>query len=483
MSVWVGNTSYKHGKMLWQKEQLRDSEAYTELWNTIPRNYLRRHIDTNSTSGKPRKSDKKSQKFRKISFDCMKRRNYSLAIEWLNKSICYAPSDSNGAHISYAHRSECFYHLKAYSACVKDIEMAKNGSSMNVAMLAELNQRERSCQSLLEQLQPNQTIKPSNLIYNNYNSDQLEFTTSASTLRPNRDINVGETMCVEEPFCSVLVNQVYSRCATCFQSQLNLMPCGRCTKAMFCSVHCQTFGIHEKCCSVIWASQPTGNQMLILCTVLVVFELFPSLAHLIDTIETFNLDVNLAPMQCNRMTLKYRQFFEACHRDEYTCNDFVRSIVNSLPIFYAIVKHRTHGRQFESEESQRFLIHLIAHHWQFIEKNLHTTLHAPSNPINLKSMRVRTTPYAKAVCFTKLTLKHSCVPNVQPINVGTNVIYKAIRPINTDEHLSISYVVLLAYFFAVLRIATQITKLPFFISDIAMYYMTDHGLVSSAFAC
>lgn len=426
--------------MLWHKERIRNSETYIDLWQIVPRNYLRLQIDTNSTSANPRKSEKRSRKFRKIGLDCMAKAYYTLAIEWMNKSICYARLDSNSANISYVHRSECFYQLKAYAACVKDIEMVKNDPSIDF-MLADLYQRERTCNSMLGR-QRNQNIQQNDIIFNiNYN-DQLEFTTDASTLRPNRGIEVGETVCVDEPFCAVLVDQVFARCATCFRSELNLIPCGRCTKAMFCSVHCQAVGIHEKCCTVIWPSKPTGNQMLVLCTLLIVFELFPSLEHLINTIETFNSGTNLEPIRCNRMTMKYRQFFEACHRTEYTCNDFVRSIVNSLPIFYAIVKHRVLGRQFKSNKSQRFLIHLIAHHWQFIEKNLHTTLHAPSNEIKLKSALVRTHPYAKAVCLTKLALKHSCVPNVQPINVGTNVIYKAIRPINTDEHLTISYVLL-----------------------------------------
>lgn len=426
--------------MLWHKEPVKNSNIpeYVDLWRRLPRNYMRRHVDLDAKSGNPKKSDKKSTNYRKIGFHCMERANYKLAIEFFNKSICFAKTDSNSANISYGYRSRCFFKLREFVASVKDIELAKDGNYPDL-LLADLNKHERACKTLLEQMQPSEMVQRNDLIYSKNGTDQLEFNTFGSNIRPNREIKVGETVCVDEPLCAVLVDQFYKRCSTCLQIRLNLIPCRICVKAMFCSDECRISGIHKKCCTVIWKGKPTGDQMLLLCTLLIVLDLFPSLDDLINIIETFNAATNVTPMRSNLMTMKYRQFFEACKREHYAASDFIKSVVNSLPVFWAIVKHRVYGEQFQSDKSKHFLIHLIAHHWQFIARNLHTTFRAPGTPINLEIMQ--TDPYAKVICLMKLAMKHSCVPNVYPIAVDKNVIYKAIRPIKTNEFIGISYVI------------------------------------------
>lgn len=423
--------------MLWNKDQTKNSDQYTDLRLAIPRNYIKRYVDIDKPSGNPRKSHKKSKKFRKIALDFMDLHNYPLAIEWLNKSICNAKCDTNSAQISYGHRSKCLYQLGQYAACLKDIELAKSSNYPDV-MLAELNVLERECRTMLGQLRLSRAVQRNDTVYNRNYSDRLEFSVVEATLRPKRAVAVGETVSVDEPFVAVLVDEPYARCSTCFRPEYNLLPCDRCAKAMFCSAECQSTGLHKWFCTVIWPTRPTGDQMLVLCTVLAALKLYPTHEQLVQAVETFNLDTTVKPARSAVTALKYRRFFEACRRERFTCTDFMASIVNSLPIFQAIVKHRVYGQRFQSNESQRFLIHLIAHHWQFIAMNLHTTLRASGDTNNLWNME--TTAYAKAVCFAKLAMKHSCMPSIHPIVVGKNVVYKAIRPIDANAPLSISYV-------------------------------------------
>lgn len=424
--------------MLWNKDQSKNSDQYTDLRLAIPRNYIKRYIDVDKPAGNPRKSHKKSIKFRKIGLDCMNRRNYQLAIEWLNKSICNAKCDSNSAQISYGHRSKCLFRLGKYAACLKDIDLCRNGNCPDI-MMAELNALEHECKSMLEQLRPDRIVQQNDIVYNCNYSDQLEFGVVEATLRPTRAVAVGETVSVDEPFVAVLVDEEYARCSTCFRPEYNLLPCDRCAKAMFCGAQCQASGFHKWFCTVIWPTKATGDQMLALCTVLAALKLYPTLDVLVQAVGAFNEGATLAPARSGVMALKHRRFFEASRRERPTCmSDFMASIVNSLPIFQAIVRHAVHGQRFRSEASRRFLIHLIAHHWQFIAMNLHTTLRAPGDALDLTSMP--TTAYAKAVCFAKLSMRHSCVPNVHPVVVGTRVVYKVIRPIDANSPLSISYV-------------------------------------------
>jgi hypothetical protein len=56
----------------------------------------------------------------------------------------------------------------------------------------------------------------------------------------NRDIQVGEFICVENPIVSrILPEYSGSNCSNCFRSMKAPLPCRTCTKVMFCSYKCR----------------------------------------------------------------------------------------------------------------------------------------------------------------------------------------------------------------------------------------------------
>lgn len=199
------------------------------------------------------KNNKKSEEFREIGnnhFSTGTNAAFLDALKWYNKSICYAEEDSEHISIGYANRSAVYFELKLYDECIKNIEMAKGVVGFPKRLSERLQKRENSCKELMKKIKPGDSPIELKLSFPPHKTvpfiiDCLELRKDAQYGRyviTNRDLDVGQIIAIEEPFCTSLSNKVqYERCENCcLEQSRNLILCIECTAVMFCSELCRT---------------------------------------------------------------------------------------------------------------------------------------------------------------------------------------------------------------------------------------------------
>lgn len=90
---------------------------------------------------------------------------------------------------------------------------------------------------------------------------------------------------------------------------------------------------------------------------------------------------------------------------------------------------------FQSKKHRRFLMHLIGHHLQI---NLRQAYSA-SKPIEDDDGRVHLRKLYSQVGLLLGFIKHSCSPNVFPIDRDGDTVFAVVRPIQAGEELFINY--------------------------------------------
>lgn len=207
---------------------------------------------------RPEKSNQKSLDARNLGNFHFKERNYVEALKYYNKSLCFAPIDSENLAIAYANRSAVYANTGFYKFGLENIECALKGNYPQ-KIIEKLNQRKKEC---LEKM------KKSVDSYQKLTKEKSEIRLSgkshqrvsgmheglgiASSIKFGRHIvakqsfKPGDVIIVEKPFVKSLLSvdvidgSQYKRCANCLKSEFfNVFPCDFCTKAMFCSEKCR----------------------------------------------------------------------------------------------------------------------------------------------------------------------------------------------------------------------------------------------------
>nr|XP_023012674.1 SET and MYND domain-containing protein 4-like isoform X1 [Leptinotarsa decemlineata] len=191
------------------------------------------------------KSNTISNILRKKGNDFFSEGNYAMALECFTKSILNAENSSESLVLAYQDRAVLLFRKKYYFECKQDTERA-----------LQVDCSTRSQESLIN-LQKEATKYKSHNTYFSKPIPQLSNENSLCSSATDfieikkdelvgryfvaaKDINVGEILIVEKSFAhTTFPESQYLHCHECLGICYNLMPCPKCTKALFCSEFCR----------------------------------------------------------------------------------------------------------------------------------------------------------------------------------------------------------------------------------------------------
>lgn len=349
-----------------------------------------------------------------------------------NKSLCYAELGSESMSIAYANRANCFFRLNKFDECLVDIELAKK-SNYPERLMSKLDQRKAAC--LVEQSKtvklnakvPKLSYPPKVTIP--HMADCLEIRQNDEFGRhivAKCDIPVGKTVLIEPFFSGIEIGYEYNRCVQCPLAQLNLLPCDKCTTAMFCSTDCSEHGrtCHDTMeCGYNLFNDGGHMTQLIAPTIYLALEACGSVEKLMVFVGLVRSQGACIPTTMIEPMERYRAFLQFSFG--YLSEDFANILSEADCSYRLFVDLPKIARLFDTIAKQRFLQHLIVEHIMIVRKieNRNVVKHSFS--------------------LTSALFNHQCTPNVFILSLRGKTVCVTNRPIRSGEQLFVAYVPML----------------------------------------
>lgn len=361
--------------MLWQKESKKSNALYVDISKMNEdlmedeEYFLKAMAVTSNDESLPKKNDAVSLQKRQQGNALFTNRKWVEAIEKYNEGLCYAKPGSQTVSLAYANRSAVFFHLKQFDRCLKDIELAKK-SGYPADLRQKLDKRKADCLKLIDE--GAQCVDTT--VGLSYDANRT-FPCLANVLQIEKDANgkckviakedidVGKTILLEKSFLSCLFNRFGSKCSICLRAHVNLVPCKKCTIAMFCSTECQGNPLHKYECGVKLCDNELMSRIAMkdLRVLLLAINIFRSADDLMKFVEeTRKSGTDDLPLTLVDDRSKYRAFLK-----QKTCVDCIKPEdlpFSILPIYQGAMKIPDVKSKFHSIKHRRFLMHLVAHH-------------------------------------------------------------------------------------------------------------------------
>lgn len=354
---------------------------------------------------------------------------WKLSIEFYTKSLIFAEVDTENVSLAYANRSVCFFHLKMYAKCLIDIEYAKKANYPE-KLMPKLDKRKADCIRLM---QTQIEIKP---MYENpaldFPADE-NFPCMANVVKIKRncefgrlleakcDIDVGQTVLVEETFVAIGTGEMPAFCFTCLKRNQCFISCSQCTDAVFCSEDClNRNNIHKMSCGASF-HRMSMDMRLSLLSLLVAINTIPNVKDLMDFVEdNLKLDPYAVPTSVLDSRARYAIFLKL---------NRIKTPLNTLrayQIYTSLLAIPSINAVFDSSRKLRFLMHLVVHHMVVHKSNGFNDVVGSQFDI------------ASVACVLSL-VNHSCAPNLFNFAVNNQEVCVTVRPIKKGEQLSIAY--------------------------------------------
>lgn len=391
----------------------------------------------------PVKSNVVSLGFRITGNEKFKGKEWRSAMEYYNQSILFAEDNSENMGIAYANRSACFSHMRKYSHCLKDIELARNNNYPE-RLKQKLDDREAECVDKLsdenndrKEMEPTLSFEPDEKFP--CMANVLEIKTnykSARYVAAKCDIDVGQTVLAEVGFVYVFDANDRTLCLTCMRHMQNFIPCPKCTDAMFCDENClQSNAIHQIACGAAFYRIP-GNVRYCAESVLFAINAFKSVEHLMEFVQDqLTLPKTDMPKHCsNAMQMQYGLFLklDRMKHDMDRYQNILKYITYTLLMAIPTLKEK-----FTTKKKQRFLMHLIWQHKNIMDRSAFVQSLADTDP-NF-SMDGDGDSKIIATCNVYGFFNHSCIPNLFNDFVGNKQILITTRPVKKGEPLYVCY--------------------------------------------
>lgn len=414
---------------LWKKAS-NESVEYVDLFENSP---TKMPVNVKRAT---EKSNTIANKHREAGNLLFGQKQWLNAIEEYNKSLCYAEVGSEPISLAYANRGNCFKRLGKYDECLADIELAKK-SKYPERLMPKLVQRKADC---LKMKSSDTKVGPTTATLSYAPKTTVPGMADCVEIHHNAeygrhcvakcDIPVGKTILVESSFVAITKRAEISHCATCQVANSNVMPCDKCTLAMFCSVECVECGraYHDMECGYLF------NDGILDCapqfvarTIFMAIVACGSVDELMAFVESVRGEVAGIPTSLIEPKGRYRAFLQL---KLGVYSEYERAAVR-LQADYAyryIVAMPTMADLFDTLVKQRFLMHLMLMHLILLGKNSSSGIKYDVNHVT-----------SLGLVFS--LFNHQCTPNLMNAGTGDKEVCITIRPIKKGEQLFITYVV------------------------------------------
>lgn len=440
---------------LWKKEVNAPVALYIDLFESVQaEDKLAENEWENASSYQSFKDNQHSTELRMKGNMKLRLGLYTQALEFYTKSLSFAEIGSVNVGLAFACRSACFFEMQMYEKTLIDIEYAENSKLMD-RLMSQLEERKRLCLEFLSMIDqcgiskskflseypskyPDLSAKNlENQLKRNGHSDfsvDLNFPCMSDVveIKQNQqfgrqliakcDIPCGQTVVIEKDFVSVKSDSGLS-CATCFQENVNFIACSKCPNVIYCSQNCLNQNLTHKWECGTFFSQLHHKFRFQMQSILMALEIFPNVDKLMDFIQVvLHEDCVKIPASLHNLKSKYH-FFLKLEQSSVICTKYLPKIYKIYEYLMLLPKVRA---LFDSQEKNRFLMHLVVHHFLVLKNN------------SIASGK----PWSVVSVFNVLSMmNHSCAPNVYHPRIGTGQHCVTIRPVKQGEQLFISYLV------------------------------------------
>ncbi|XP_037049522.1 SET domain-containing protein DDB_G0283443-like [Bradysia coprophila] len=404
---------------LWHKESDAVGATYVDLFKSVPKSI----INNVPSSNRCCKNNETSTALRTEGNKKFLAEKWEDAMQYYNWSLCFAENESENVGLAYANRSACFFHMKMHDKVIVDVELAKR-SNVPDRLLPKLQQRKRDSENVkkIQSRQFEWTPKLSYPANENWPcmSDVVEVRRNVEFGRhmvAKCDIPAGKIILLEENFMMVKNNDE-PLCYTCFRNQANFIPCAKCSVVIFCSTECMDRNTtHKFECGTFFHTLHIEDKFQIKL-ILLAIELFDSAENLMKFVdEILAEDPSKLPAALHDAKSKYH-FFLKLGKVPPTTFDITSETYKICRNVMAIPKI---GDLFNTTEKQRFITHLVAHHFLATNNN---TYGDESNT---------------TVALVLSMLNHSCSPNLHNYAVRHKRCSVTIRPVKKGQQLFTTY--------------------------------------------
>lgn len=237
--------------IMWQKESTNKNALYINLClfcekskgnlNDVYQD-LRTEINTHKKLKQLyTKCDEVSRMKRQIAKAYFEESNWDDAIDFYNEALCFAERGSTSIGLAFAYRSVCFFNMKRYNEMIIDIKLAIENNCPK-SLIPELKQWILSCQKYIKNgmksterplqldfMENEQFSGMANVVEISIDDDDNKYAVFA-----RQNIDVGQIVAIDKGFTKTLFTIYGWKCNICLKSNTNLVPCKKCTTAMFC---------------------------------------------------------------------------------------------------------------------------------------------------------------------------------------------------------------------------------------------------------
>lgn len=264
------------------------------------------------------KSNKVAMEKRKLAINDFNNGDWNDAIDWLNESLCFAEIGTKSIGTAYADRSACFFNLKLYEKCLVDIELAMNNHYPK-RLIPGLEKRKEICLVHIAKRQQNEKMDNFQLqahlnecgyFAGTSKTIELKKQDGRYSMAAKQDIDVGEIIAVDKSFTKTLYTIYGWKCNICLKSNTNLVPCKRCTTAMFCC-ECEKNDLHKYECRMKTSLYSEFNNYLMheLRTFFIAMNLFDNADRMMEFVEQTLTD-NEKPINSGDERMRYKIFLK-----------------------------------------------------------------------------------------------------------------------------------------------------------------------------
>lgn len=375
----------------------------------------------------PMKSNQTSDNFRNEGNMHFRAGNWKDAMESYNLALRFAEIETDNVSLAFANRSACFLKMGKYCECLIDIDLAIEANYPQ-QLMSKLMNRKAECQKSLGY--------SAKFTYNRFTpklsfKSNEKFPCMANILEIKRndeygrhivatkDIDVGQTVLVEKPFIST-VSSDGTYCWDCSAMNKNFTACPKCTDVMFCCTEC----LHQNethFCDLNIHRMPFGVKF-VATSILIALKTVPNTDELMSLVDdVISKRATGSPEAANDPLTKYSTFLSLQPGKESKYEvETIYMVYNGLLDVPDVKK------MFNSEETQRFLMHLIVEHVLIISNiSFHGSLGNELTSVT-------------AACVSSF-FNHNCEPNVFNTSTGNHEVYITVAPIKKGQQLFISY--------------------------------------------
>lgn len=375
------------------------------------------------------KNAKRSLFYRKSGDAEFKQSNWSTAMKYYNRSLCYAKVNSVDVGIAYAKRAQCFYQMKMYDKCLIDLDLARF-SNYPKQHYALLKMRETECMKLIADgaksmsALPKLSLEPNTNYPEMVNALKIGKNNGKWQLIARADIKTGQIVMVEKSFVTTYTES-YQKCCICALSYANLVPCHQCSSVLMCP-ECNGSILHQvECDAEVLFDGEYASCSGTFRSVLLAMTMFDDADGLIDFVEPIIAgDLSKIPSSVSDQMTKYRAFL-------YLAYDFDIRGDSSMAFlhFSALMSHPIVSEYFHTEKHCRFLMHLIFHHLTALKfRSVNTCMMAFDNA-------TESTDYAFLLTTNFI---HSCAPHITLKTIDGHAVLVTVRPVKKGQHIQLS---------------------------------------------